>query len=88
MLARQTTVSDLLVQFQDWLAQYPSWMIAGGIGFVVVVAVILIWKALRIAFIALVVAVIVAAGWYFWEKASGGAPASAPAAAPGTPAAP
>lgn len=71
-------VSDWLVQIQDQLAQYPSWAVAGAIGFVVVVAVILIWKALRIALVALVVAIIVAGGWYVWENVLGHGRESAP----------
>jgi len=78
-------MSDRLVEFQNWIAQYPSWMVAGGVGFVVVVAVILIWKAMRIAITALIIAVVVAGGWYVWEKVSSrdqatAAPASAPKA--------
>jgi hypothetical protein len=67
-------MSDRLVEFQDWLAQYPSWMVAGGIGFVVVLAAIVIWKAMRVALTALIVAVVVAGAWYVWENVSGKAP--------------
>jgi len=61
-------VSDWLVQIQDRFAQYPSWVIAGAIGFVVVIALILIWKAMRMALIAFIVAVAVAGAWYVWEN--------------------
>jgi hypothetical protein len=67
-------MSDRLVEFQDWLAQYPSWMVAGGIGFVVVLAAIVIWKAMRVALTALIVAVVVAGAWYVWENVSGKVP--------------
>jgi hypothetical protein len=64
-------MSDTLVQLQDWIAQFPSWMVAGGIGFVVVVVAIVFWKAMKIAVTALIVAVVVAVGWYVWENVSG-----------------
>lgn len=63
-------MSDTFVQFQEWLAQYPTWMVAGGVGFAVVVLVILVWKAMRIMVTALVVAILVAIGWYVWERVS------------------
>jgi hypothetical protein len=64
-------MSDTLVQLQDWIAQFPSWMVAGGVGFVVVVVAIVFWKAMKIAVTALIVAVVVAVGWYVWENVSG-----------------
>jgi hypothetical protein len=76
-------MSDRLVEFQDWLAQYPSWMVAGAIGFIVVVAAIVLWKAMRIALVALIVAVAVAGAWYVWENVSKKGPrASDPELAP------
>ena len=71
-------VSDWLVQIQDKLAPYPSWMVAGAIGFVIVIAIIVVWKALRIALVALIVGVVIAGSWYVWENVRGRRQAPAP----------
>ncbi len=77
-------MSDLLVQLQDKIAQYPTWMVAGVIGFVVVVIVVLLWKAMRIAIMALIVAALIAGGWFVWDRVSQ-PHATAPAPAPAEP---
>ena len=63
-------MNDLLVWLQEQARQYPTWAVAGAIGFAVVIFVVLLWKALRIMIVALVIAVLVAIGWYVWERFS------------------
>lgn len=77
-------MSDWLVQVQDWLAQYPTWVVAGAIGFAVVILVVLAWKALRLVVTGLIVAALVAGAWFVWESitdrdATEASPAVAPA---------
>jgi len=45
-------------------------MVAGGIGCVVVVGVVLLWKAMRLMVTVLIVGVVIAIGWYVWERVS------------------
>ena len=61
-------MSDALVQIQEWIAHYPSWMVAGAIGFLVVVVGVIFWRAMKIAMTALIVAIVVAGAWFVWEK--------------------
>ena len=74
-------MSDWLVQAQDWLAQFPTWAVAGAIGFAVVILVILAWKALRLVITGLIVAVVVAGAWFVWESLSDRDAAETPPAA-------
>jgi hypothetical protein len=63
-------VSDLLVRLQEFVSQYPSWMVAGAVGFAVVIIAVLLWKAMRVVVTALIVAVLVAVGWLVWDAVS------------------
>ena len=60
-------MSDWLVSVQEWIQQYPAWMVAGVIGAVIAIVLILLFKFLRIVGIALVVGIVVAVGWFVWQ---------------------
>lgn len=72
-------MSDLLVQLQEKLSQYPTWAVAGAVGFLVVVLAVLLWKAMKVVITALIIALVVAIGWFAWEHFTGDKGTAAPA---------